>query len=171
MSWFGTPHFAMHDFGRALQIHARHEPQASGAVSLLSDIVTALSTAATAVSRDRTRRLSPSADESQVHLGVHAHRVPRAGEGAHAPALRHDRRQGRGGSSAYSKGVHDGRCSLLLCDTRTEMCCLDLEWRDTLCVHTASRVAEYRASCVFCTLYVRAAGVASSCAFVCDELN
>ena len=73
---------------------------------------------------------------------------------AHAPALRHDRRQGRGGSSAYSKGVHDGRCSLLLCDTRTEMCCLDLEWRDTLCVHTAVRVAEYRASCVFCTLYV-----------------
>ena len=56
---------------------------------------------------------------------------------------------------AAHKGVHDGRCSLLLCDTRTEMCCLDLEWRDTLCVHTAVRVAEYRASCVFCTLYVR----------------
>jgi hypothetical protein len=54
MSWFGTPHFAMHaDFGRALQsselqTHARHEPQASGAVSLLSAIATALSTAATA---------------------------------------------------------------------------------------------------------------------------
>ena len=43
MSWFGTPHF-----GRALQTHARHEPQASGAVSLLSAIATALSTAATA---------------------------------------------------------------------------------------------------------------------------
>ena len=41
------------DFGRALQsselqTHARHEPQASGAVSLLSAIATALSTAATA---------------------------------------------------------------------------------------------------------------------------
>ena len=45
MSWFGTPHFAMR---RALQTHARHEPQASGAVSLLSAIATALSTAATA---------------------------------------------------------------------------------------------------------------------------
>jgi hypothetical protein len=31
---------------RALQTHARHEPQASGAVSLLSAIATALSTAA-----------------------------------------------------------------------------------------------------------------------------
>jgi hypothetical protein len=55
MSWFGTPHFAMQILFRfclgarfRVQTHARHEPQASGAVSLLSAIATALSTAATA---------------------------------------------------------------------------------------------------------------------------
>ena len=48
MSWFGTPHFAMQILGARfrVQTHARHEPQASGAVSLLSAIATALSTAA-----------------------------------------------------------------------------------------------------------------------------